>query len=49
MIGQAIDPVCRMAMDPADAAETMTVSGQRIFFCSTACAELFRARASRSP
>jgi class 3 adenylate cyclase/YHS domain-containing protein len=49
VIEQAIDPVCRMTVDPARAAETMIVGGRSIFFCSTTCAELFRTRASRSP
>src|SRR5207249_12070331 len=39
----AIDPVCRMTVDPQHAAGSFEYDGQTYFFCSTHCLEKFRA------
>jgi adenylate cyclase len=36
-----IDPVCRMAVDPREAAERRTHDGVEIYFCSAECAAVF--------
>jgi P-type Cu+ transporter len=40
---QHIDPVCGMAVDPADAAGTVDYQGRRYYFCHRSCAERFKA------
>ncbi|SKF64453.1 putative adenylate/guanylate cyclase [Mycobacteroides abscessus subsp. abscessus] len=40
---KATDPVCGMSIDPASAAETATHEGLTYHFCSTHCAQTFRA------
>jgi adenylate cyclase len=42
-----IDPVCRMAVDPALATEQAVYRGVEHHFCSTGCAEAFRAAPER--
>ncbi len=37
----AIDPVCRMRVDPARCIERLAPGGQRCYFCSAVCAESF--------
>lgn len=37
-----VDPVCRMAVDPAACDETIVWSGIEYHFCSRACADAFR-------
>jgi len=39
-----IDPVCQMAVDPAEAAASFSYRGRDYHFCSLACAEVFEAR-----
>lgn len=39
--GLAVDPVCRMAVSPADAAATITHGATTFHFCAPACAETF--------
>jgi YHS domain-containing protein len=39
--GLPVDPVCRMAVDPNDAAGTLRHDGVRYYFCSLACARMF--------
>lgn len=39
-----IDPVCRMAVDPHNAAGSRTYEGREYFFCSLKCASAFAAR-----
>lgn len=41
--GQPIDPVCRMAVDPAHAAGELTYEGHEYHFCSLECARAFAA------
>jgi adenylate cyclase len=41
--GMAVDPVCRMALDPASAAGDLTHRGARYHFCSLRCAGAFAA------
>ena len=36
-----IDPVCRMAVDPNDAAGTLRHEGERFYFCSMKCVKAF--------
>jgi adenylate cyclase len=36
-----IDPVCRMAVEPSEAAERRTWDGVELHFCSAECAEVF--------
>lgn len=36
-----IDPVCRMAVDPAESAGQLRHEGETYYFCSLACAEQF--------
>lgn len=38
-----VDPVCKMALEPAEAAASLEFEGERFYFCSTACRERFRA------
>jgi adenylate cyclase len=38
-----VDPVCRIAVDPAASAETIVWRGVEYHFCSSACADAFRA------
>jgi uncharacterized membrane protein YraQ (UPF0718 family)/YHS domain-containing protein len=45
----AIDPVCGMQIDVANAAARRTVDGDRHWFCSDRCAERFDARHDRAP
>jgi adenylate cyclase len=42
--GLPIDPVCRMAVDPSDAAGSLRHDGVRYYFCSLACAQKFAER-----
>lgn len=37
----AIDPVCKMSVDPASATATRTFEGDPYYFCSDWCAEQF--------
>src|SRR5204863_2523600 len=39
--GLPIDPVCRMAVDPDDAAGTLQHNGVRYHFCSLECVQAF--------
>jgi class 3 adenylate cyclase/YHS domain-containing protein len=39
--GLPIDPVCRMAVDPDDAAGTLRHGGVRYYFCSLPCVQRF--------
>lgn len=39
----AIDPVCKMDVDPQKAAGQSTYKGQVIYFCATACKAKFDA------
>lgn len=39
--GRPIDPVCRMAVDPAQAAGLLTHAGVEYHFCSLACVQSF--------
>lgn len=39
--GLPIDPVCRMAVDPDDAAGSLRHEGTEYFFCSLRCAQAF--------
>jgi YHS domain-containing protein len=41
--GYAIDPVCGMQVETANAPATTTYEGRRFFFCSDRCAERFAA------
>jgi YHS domain-containing protein len=43
----AIDPVCRMAVEPDHAAGRLTYEGVAYFFCTLACAGDFAARPER--
>ena len=45
--GLPIDPVCRMAVDPARAAGTLVHGGTEHHFCSLACAQTFAAHPER--
>jgi class 3 adenylate cyclase/YHS domain-containing protein len=38
-----IDPVCRMQVSTDDAATTLVVEGTTVYFCSSSCAQAFRA------
>jgi len=38
-----VDPVCKMAVDPALAAASIEAHGDRYYFCSTVCADTFAA------
>lgn len=44
-----IDPVCGMSVSPGNAAERFEHDGTEYFFCSTGCAEKFRADPARYP
>jgi adenylate cyclase len=44
---RAIDPVCRMAVAPAEAAGTLTYQGHQYYFCSLECARKFAAEPER--
>ncbi len=37
------DPVCKMTLDPAAAAASLEFQGERLYFCSIACRDRFRA------
>ena len=43
----AIDPVCKMVVDPATAAAIRTYNGVNYFFCNMGCAETFDADPAR--
>ena len=43
----AVDPVCRMAVDPDHAAGRLMFEGTAYFFCTLACAGAFAARPER--
>jgi uncharacterized protein len=43
----AIDPVCKMQVDPATAAAVRSYAGRNYFFCAARCAETFDAGAER--
>jgi adenylate cyclase len=45
--GLPIDPVCRMAVDPDDAAGSLRHDGVRYYFCSLQCAHSFAERPDR--
>lgn len=47
--GRAIDPVCRMAVEPDHAAGYLRVGEKRLWFCSLACAAAFAAEPGRYP
>ena len=38
------DPVCGLYIEPQTAQESIEQEGQRIYFCSSSCAQQFRAR-----
>jgi YHS domain-containing protein len=38
----AVDPVCRMQIEPREAAATLSHLGMTYHFCSNECARLFR-------
>ncbi len=40
----AIDPVCKMNVEPAKAAAKAEHAGQTYYFCSTACHKTFTAQ-----
>jgi adenylate cyclase len=40
-VGLAVDPVCRMAIDPERSAATATHRGRRYEFCSSGCGQAF--------
>jgi len=42
--GQAVDPICQKAVDPADTGLTITRKGKRIHFCSAQCRDEYYAR-----
>ena len=44
----AIDPICRMTVDPATAAESHDHHGQRYYFCGLSCLERFKADPERA-
>jgi adenylate cyclase len=44
---RAIDPVCRMAVEPGEAAGTLSYEGRRYYFCSLECARAFAAEPER--
>ncbi len=44
---QVTDPVCQMSIDPASAADSAEHQGQTYHFCSTHCAQTFRADPAR--
>jgi adenylate cyclase len=44
---RAIDPVCRMAVEPAEAAGTLTYESRTYHFCSLECARAFAAEPER--
>ncbi|HLS74569.1 MAG TPA: HAD-IC family P-type ATPase, partial [Actinomycetaceae bacterium] len=44
---QVTDPVCGMSIDPASAADSAEHEGQTYHFCSTHCAQTFRADPAR--
>lgn len=44
---QVTDPVCQMSIDPASAADSAEHEGQTYHFCSTHCAQTFRADPAR--
>jgi Cu+-exporting ATPase len=37
----AVDPVCRMTVEPAKAAAQSTYLGQTYYFCAVACKQTF--------
>src|SRR5262249_12921750 len=41
--GSAIDPVCGMTVDPANAAGAVEHRGKKFYFCSGHCVQKFRA------
>lgn len=43
----ATDPVCGMAVDPANAPERRSHGGEEVAFCSTSCAQIFDADPGR--
>ncbi len=45
--GYAIDPVCGMQVERANAPATASYEGQRFFFCSDRCAERFSTEPAR--
>jgi xanthine dehydrogenase accessory factor len=47
LAGFAVDPVCGMTVDTADAAHTATHDGQTYFFCCSGCQEQFGADPAR--
>jgi Cu+-exporting ATPase len=44
---RAVDPVCKMEVEPATAAGSTEHQGQKYYFCSTHCLEKFRADPQR--
>ena len=44
---QAVDPVCGMTLDPANAAATRTINGNTDYLCSAGCAATFDADPGR--
>lgn len=36
-----VDPICKMSLDPAQAAASVDVEGTRVYFCSEACRRRF--------
>jgi YHS domain-containing protein len=44
-----IDPVCRMAVDPASAPATAVIEGQPVYFCSDSCRNRYLANPSAYP
>ena len=37
----AVDPICKMQVDPAKAAGSSTYKGQTYYFCALSCKETF--------
>lgn len=44
---RVIDPVCRMSVEPEEAAGTLTYEGRTYYFCSLECARAFAAEPER--
>jgi P-type Cu+ transporter len=47
--GTAVDPVCRMRIDPAKAKFKTTYGGKDVYFCSAGCLERFKAAPEKFP
>lgn len=47
MADLAIDPVCKMSIEPHKAEERVTYQGKTYYFCSEPCAEQFQTNPGR--